>query len=444
MGDGMQLYGMDRELIEIYNLRNIESIKLWDLVKNGTGKLLVIPTLLVTYDGGKYLNISANEKYFRVFVQKVVEVYHNEKDNLLEDGLTDPFKLRPRIDIDEKTKVILESGRLEQLNKIYSFYDGKDSYDSSLLFQIDELKALLPMIKYHIKSFYGFTDHTINFDDGVNGYRDNYSISGQVDGIEVTITLLFNKIDNDEYEIFIGGLNNKNEPLKMKIKFYKDAITVDLAIAAYDLVSSHFYHMTKGAPKVTYEVKKGGLPVVFVDKDLEKVSNNWENIADIDYDNDLVWYKLPWNALYGVSNEIKEVSETEKVVSTHNMFIDISEEQFVRREYYAKTYIRNRTVAVEAQEMVMDEVRKTINGVCVSKHDGVYAIETGFADKVLGGSGFYEEKLKNRYFYHLCQSREGIKGIVRDNLKSVLQDDDILQASDMLNKANILKLVKGE
>ena len=133
MGDGMQLYGMDRELIEIYKLRNIESIKLWDLVKNGTGKLLVIPTLLVTYDGGKYLNISANEKYFRVFVQKVVEVYHNEKDNLLEDGLTDPFKLRPKIDIDEKTKVILESGRLEQLNEIYSFYDGKDSYDSSIV-----------------------------------------------------------------------------------------------------------------------------------------------------------------------------------------------------------------------------------------------------------------------------------------------------------------------
>ena len=444
MGDVMQLYGMDKELIEIYNLHNIESIKLWDLVQNGTGKMVVIPTLLVTYDGGKYLNIGATDKNFRVFVQKVVEVYHNEKDNLLEDGLTDPFRLRPRINIDEKTKEILLSGHLEEINEIYSFYDGKDCYDSSLLFQIDEVKALLPMIKYHIKNFYGFTDRVVTFDEGISGYRDNYMISGQVDGIEVNITLLFNKVDTDEYEVYVGGLNDKHEPLGIKIKFSKDAISVDLIIPSYNLVSSYLYHMTKGAPKVTHEIKKNGLPVVFEDKDLANTDNEWENVADLDYDSSLSWYRLPWNALYGVDNEIQEISETEKIVKIHNMFIEATDNQFVRREYYAKTYVRNRTVAVDAKEMVLDEVRKTVNGVNLSLTDGIYVIETNFTDKVLGHSGYYDEKLKNRYFYHLCQSSKGIKGIDRASLKQVSKDDNVLQASDMLNKARMLKLVKGE
>ena len=437
----MQLYGMDKELIEIYNLHNIESIKLWDLVLNGTGKMMVVPTLLVTYDGGKYLNLSAKDKNFRVFVQKVVEVYQNEKDNLLEDGLTDPFRLRPRINIDEKTQEILLSGRLEQLDEIYSFYDGKDSYDSSLLFQIDEVKLLLPMIEYHIKNLYSFTDRVVTFDEGLSGYRDNYVINGQIDGIEVSFPLQFHKIDNDEYEIYVGG---QRETLGIRIKFSKDAIGVELIIPAYNLVSSYLYHITKGAPKVTHEIKKKGLPVAFEDRDLEVTVNEWENLADLDYDNSLIWYRLPWGALYGVSNTIKEVSETEKVVGIHNMIIDSNNNSFSRREYYAKTYIRNKTVAVDALEMVMDEVKKTINGVCISQSEGIYAIETGFTDKVLGSSGYYDEKLKNRYFYHLCQSKEGIKGIGRDSLKPVGKDDRVLQASDMLNKAAMLKLVKGE
>lgn len=444
MGDIMQLYGMDKELIEIYNLHNIESIKLWDLVQNGTGKMVVIPTLLVTYDGGKYLNIGAKDKNFRVFVQKVVEVYHNEKDNLLEDGLTDPFRLRPTINIDEKTKSILESGRLEDLDDIYSFYDNKDSYDSSLLFQIDEIKMLLPIIKYHIKSFYKFTNRVVTFDEGINGYRDNYTIGGKIDGIPVNINLLFNKIDTDEYEVYVGGLNKKNIPLKIHIKFSKDAIMVDVIIPLYDVVSSHNYHITKGAPKVTHEIRKNNLPVVFEDRDLESGENEWPNITSLDYDSSLSWYKLPWNALYGVDNKITEVSETEKIVAIHNMYVDVNSDSFIRREYYAKTYIRNKTVAVDAKEMVLDEVKKVISGICLSESNGLYVIETSFADKVLGGSGYYDDKLKNRYFYHICLSNNGLKDIRKDNLKPVSKNDNVLQASDMLNKAQMLKLFKGE
>ncbi len=439
----MQLYGMDKELIEIYNLHNIESIKIWDLLTSETRKMLVLPTLLVTYDGGKILNLGAKDKNFNVFVKKVIEVYHNEKNNILEDDLTDPFRFHQKISIDEKTKEILESGKLEEISEIYSFYNGKDSYDSSLLFQIDEIKLLLPMIKYHIKKFYEFTNRVITFDEGIDGYRNNYVLLAQIDGIETTITLQVNKIDTEEYVIYVGGLNIKLEPIKIKINFSKDAISVDLTFSLYNLISSSLYHVNKEIPKVTYEIKKNGIPVVFEERNLEETMNEWENIASLDYDSSLTWYRLPWNAFWGVQQEIKEISDTEKIVKIYKMFIDANNTSFSRREYYAKSYLRNKTTAVDSKEMILDEVKKTIRGICLSKTNGIYAIETEFTDKILGDLNFYDNKLKNRYFYHLAMSLEGVKGIKKDHLKAISKEE-VLEASDMLNKAKMLKLVKGD
>ena len=93
--------------------------------------------------------------------------------------------------------------------------------------------------------------------------------------------------------------------------------------------------------------------------------------------------------------------------------------------------------------MILDEIRKTIYGVCLSETNGIYAIETGFPSEILGGVGYYDNKLKNRYFYHLATSLEGVKGIKREHLKSI-NKEEVLEASDMLNKAKMFKLVKGE
>ena len=105
----MQIQGMDQLLIEIQNIRNIESISIDDFLYT-TGDL--VPLLTVIYDKGKTIMLSSKEKYFDTLVKKVVEIYNDEKDNILEDSITDPFKLRRRISIDEHTKEILNNGSL--------------------------------------------------------------------------------------------------------------------------------------------------------------------------------------------------------------------------------------------------------------------------------------------------------------------------------------------
>ena len=80
----MKIDIMDQLLIDIYNIRNLEYVSFWDLHGTSDSKILVIPAIMINYDGGKTLNLCAKDKYFDTFVRKVVEVYNDEKDNILE------------------------------------------------------------------------------------------------------------------------------------------------------------------------------------------------------------------------------------------------------------------------------------------------------------------------------------------------------------------------
>ena len=72
----MRLYGMDSIMIDIYNIRNIENINIYDIVSPGSSELDIIPSMLVIYDGGKTINLCSRDKYFDTFVRKVIEVYN--------------------------------------------------------------------------------------------------------------------------------------------------------------------------------------------------------------------------------------------------------------------------------------------------------------------------------------------------------------------------------
>lgn len=439
----MNIDAMPQQLIDIYNIRNLESIKFWDLHGTSDSKLLVIPAIMITYDGGKNINLCAKDKYFDDFVRKIVEVYNDEKNNILEDSLTDPFRMRQHIRIDERTKSILESGILNQINSIYSFYNGKDSYNSSLLFQIDEVKMLLPIIMYHVKKVFAITDINVSFGDSINGYKNFYTIEGKINGIDKYFVFSFIKLDNNTYEIGIQGLLNKNIPFTMKISFKNDSLVVDSFMGDQLITATNEYLITNGVVKDICSIKKGEIPIFYENKDLEKTSNDLSNISDIDSNPTLEWFRLPWGALYGIDNKVLDVSETEKTIELHNMFIGNTGNSVMMREYFSKSYRRNRTVSVNALDVTLDEVVKNISIVCLDPIKGIYAVETSFYDRV-DKSGYYEENLSGNYFYHIVSSDTGIGGISREGLVPISKEDNVLSGVDLLNKANVYRLVKGE
>ena len=59
----MRLYSMDSLIIEIYNIRNIESVNIYDIVSTSSSEVNLIPSLLVTYDGGKVIIMMKKTRY---------------------------------------------------------------------------------------------------------------------------------------------------------------------------------------------------------------------------------------------------------------------------------------------------------------------------------------------------------------------------------------------
>ena len=290
----MQLYGMDSRLIEIYNIRNLESVKVWEFVDVFGTESLIVPAILIVYDGGKNLNLCAKDEYFDLFVKKVMQVYQDEKKDILEDGLTDPFKLHTKIDIDETSKKILESGSLNNVSDIYSFYKGKDGFDVSFIFQIDEVNSLIDILKYHIMKLFTYTDQVVSFSSlGVTGYRNNYTMAGKINGIDIVFPLVYEKSDNNVYEFWVGGLIPSVQPVNVKIEFKPDGIYVYLNIEAYDLEANFKYSITNGMVKVIEDVMKSGITISYKNEDLEEEQDrSFINLANIDGTSKLKWFKL--------------------------------------------------------------------------------------------------------------------------------------------------------
>lgn len=434
----MRLYSMDPVLIDIYNIRNLESVKVWDLVMNSTSKTLVIPAILVVYDGGKHMNLCAKDKYFDVFVKKVLEVYRDEKNNILEDSLTDPFKLHSKIVSDSHSEAILDKESVYDINEIFKFYRDKCAYNGSLLFQNDEVRPLIPMIKYHLEEFFKNTDRVVSVNLGFSGYRDSYVLSGKVDGIDTDFPFIYESVSDREYKFRVGGVYKDASSTDLTIKFKDDGIDVLTSIGD-SLVSSTNYKIVDGAVKVINDIERDGITIKYFNGDIPLACDGtFSNLKDIDHEDNLTWYRLPWGALYGVNVNIDDLSDTEKVIEISNKFIDGDDSSFISVEHYSMNYKRNKSVNVEADSVVLDSMSKNMLGRCVDYDSGLFVIETGFDELT---TDYYSN---SKYFYHGVLSDNGVEGIKKENLISLGHDEDILSGSDLSNKYKMKKLVKGE
>lgn len=438
----MQFLVMDKELIDIYNIKNIESIKVFDVMSNSGSKILLIPAILIFYDGGKTMCLCNEDKYFDVFVRKVVEVYNLEKDKVIDDSLTNPFGLEKHIDIDEFSKKILASGELEKIVEVYKFYQEKNSYDQSLFFQIDEVKMLMPIVIYHIKKLFSNTNKVVNISDKIEGYRERYFGSAKIDGVEMGISIYFQKVDNQTYEFSIGGLLDKSIPVLMRVSFFDDVIEVKTGITEYDFISYASYQIEDEVVREVYRVKKDDVTIAYENKECPLTDNEYQNITNIDGECLLKWYLLPWKALYGFKNDTLDISKEEKIIEIHSMYLSVFNDSFFKKEYYSKVYRRKETSSVNKLDITLDEMKKNMIGILIKGLDNVFVLETNFVED--GKSGYYKQYLKDKYFYHLVLSDNGLLGLNKDDLVSVNQDDDIIISADLLNKDRVLRLVRGD
>lgn len=443
-GNGFRIYEMDKTLMLIYGIKNIEEISFSDLLPTPLpGKQFnVLPSLYVKFDGGKYLNLCSKDKYFDIFVKKVFEVYQKEKDREIIDTRFGPFSSVSKIRIDEKTKKILESGDLTKINEVYKMYDEKKSYDDSLLFQIDELRVILPIFKYHIKQLFDNTDLVINFENNyLNGYRNKYTINCKINGIDEKLLLSFERINSNEVYILVRSYDNIFSPFSMKLNFGKNYISVESYMKDCDLYSSSIY--TTSLDTINYEnrILKNGVEVIYSNGELPSVDNPYENISRIDNDFSMKWFKMPWNGFYGVNNSITQLSSYESLVNMHNKYLGIIDDEFLIRENTALVYHQDRTFDVNEKDVVLDEVNKSIIGIKPKKDSDYYIVETSFYDDVRKSS-YYDTYLSGKHYYHVIEGKE-LLDIDRSKLISISTDNNIICGADLFSTYEIKKMIRG-
>ncbi len=434
---------MDDTLMKIYEIKDIEEINFTDLTPANIteSKLVVVPCIYVRYDGGKFLNLCINDKYFDVYIKRIIEVYNEEKDKVIQDDEFNPFGQKT-IKIDEKSKRLLESDILTKINEIYKLYENKKSYDNNLLVQKDEFELLLPLIIYHLKKLLDYTDLNITFNDDivVNGYRNNYTINCKIDGIDEILYIRFNKKSEFEYSFEIRSSSRKFKPIRFEYGMYDNFISSMIYMDDYNISASDIYKILDN--KILHEetIYKDHQRLVHKDGYLPECENNRSDITDIDNSDEMKWFSLPWNALYGINNNIEEVSDTESFLSKHNKYVSFYKDNFMIREYAGKVYRRNKTFNANEYSIGLDEVSKKISGTKLYDNESIYLISTYFQE-VESKSGYYDTYLNRKYYYHLIDKKDKFTPM---NLVSVSKDDDIIYGADLEDKDNVKMILRRE
>ena len=346
------------------------------------------------------------------------------------------------IEIDDHTKKVLSSGVLENINEIYDSYNEKYAYNSSLLFQKNNVILLYPIVKYHLEEFYSKTDTCVLLSDEINGYRDKYSINAKINNLDKTIIMEYIYVNDNKYTFNINGLSNSSNTIKLDIEFKNNQILVTLFDKKHDIFASFSYIAFNNIVKSITTITKNYLNIYYENKDLPKTANTFTNITDLDCETNLFWYQLPWNSIFGINSQVEDLTEFDRMSKSHQVYLHVTTDSFLKREKYFSSYLKKNTTAIASEEVVLDEVNKNTCGIPISKTEGIYAIEVSFLD-TLNPNGYYSGKLKNKYFYYITYSKDGIKDVSKNNMKNI-SNKEVLTNADLVNKPKILSLVKGD
>ena len=168
--------------------------------------------------------------------------------------------------------------------------------------------------------------------------------------------------------------------------------------------------------------------------DLKSSEVEHENLISITGDFNGVWYKLPWNAYFGISEEIDVISELEKVTKRESKYLSLCNDRFLLHEDSNKKCVRDRTIHSTGSVFELDRLKRVIKGKRLDEEN--YVIETVFSVNI--------NDTNKQYFYHIAKV-DNIDEITKDNLFSVSKDENVIYSGDLYDTSNIRKVLgKGK
>ena len=436
----MKIDKMDNLLIEINSLKNIRSIKYNDLYLTMNNKISILPSIIVFYDNMKCINLCINDKYFYELLRKVKEIYLEEKEKETKDIYGKSFysSLNLKIEIDPLTKLMLEESNLDELIKSYSFYDKDKSYNESLLFTTDEINTLLPIVKYNIKETLKQFDKTIVFNEKYDGYRNKLSFNTSLDGLFHPLLVDFNKKSFNNYEFIINNLFDNIKRLKIDIEFKNDGIVIKNIIDEILYENKYEYQIKDNEVVEVHTTHINNELTLYSENVLEKKDNKYKNITDFNISEEMNWYKLPWNSLFGYKKESTKISEIEEIEYIHNNYFSLYDNGFISRDSISKVYKKN-IKAYDLLKVELERIDRVNTGI--NKDNEFWIIESKFNKN--GTNGYYKNYLADKYYYYTCKYEELESININELITLDKETYEVFDKTDLLRKNKMLTIIKG-
>ena len=422
----MRLVELDEKLLEINQLKDIRSIDYKDLaIASTNGKIKIIPGFIVVYGTGHIIYLTNRDPHFEIFVKKIREAYKNEKDNIIEYGILG----KKKIEISPLTKKILESGELENVSSEYQVFKDSDSYTESLLFEEDRVSAIFPIVEYHLIETLKLFDLTINNISISSGMNGNYFINAIINNLPTVLPVNFAQNSFNNFTFEIGNLFDKAESVNISITFYKNKIMILTTIDEHKY-SEYVAYCFEDGLYCERDINLNGKEIYY-SKDLmnKAEGNDYTNLIS----DSLVLYRLPWNAYFGISEDVIPVLEDGKIISTNVTYLSISDDRFYIREILSKYFNKDTGVMEKFQDVTLDSISRTTIGI---KQESLTTIETAFDDN--GITGFYKDFLAGKHFYQIAQTCDFSK-IASDNTQFIGRNDGLIENVDLLEPKKYIK-----
>ena len=425
------------QLLTIRQIKELSSVEYRDLYfANPNGKQKLVPGFIITYGpNNNILYMTSADPYFDEFVRKVREVYQEEKDHVISEGIMG----KQYIQIDDLTKSMLINGELESTSELYKEYAKEYSYQESLLMEEDKVKALFPVIEYHLKETLErwetrITD--IKLSGGVNGV---YYLNAKVNQKPSIIPIYFEPKE-DGWKVTLGNLFERSIPLQIEGHFSTNGIFVSARILEYEYEDDTFYQIRNNRVWKEREIYQKERMIHYETKDLPVTSKKEpQEVYEMDASaKKIEWYELPWNSYLGLyedkwymtdEGERQEEESPHRMVENKIIYLSKTQDTIWTKEIASKRYHRKKDDRTVGGNIQLDYMNKRRIGKLTKD---AALVETHFTRN--GVTGKYKEALSGKYFYQIYQP-----DLTKEKARFIDQNDQVDEKTDLFDPKQYIK-----
>lgn len=423
---------MDQELIDIKNLENIESLSLFNIPdfrekKKENRALLGI----IAFTKGKTFSYVQTEKYFDIYLNKLIEQYNKEKENkniIIDKELLPIFENKEQIPEDEELKLFLSLPNFKQ-QKICYEKTKIERIKNILFYELNQIKKLTNQDEIYNK---------------ITGYREQFEISGIKNNEYINHLISFEMEDDFNYKVKINNFFSTGNGLNIAISFKGNKTVINWISENKLLSGSHEITYNNELAKEEAYIFSNGKCIFYDtnkistepnDKDLKQIKN-YMNLFNVSGNFKIV--KLPWNDFHLQEEANEELENNQDKKEEKELDLSITD-NYAYLNYQQQSTITSKT----SNYQVKTDGRKSFHHAILGDlEDNFGIIETKFYALPFTKSN-YKLKLEDNYFYQYFETKKtSLQDLEEVDAKKIDNLEEKDRGYKLIKKRELNKILK--